>query len=157
MIEDKVKPLMMRFAPSLANQDFKEVFSPVIEKKAKVELAKNAAMCEVMQGVFLIVELLLPTRNLMFTFIWWQYLQMRYMGDRDGLIKIAFSSLDLKISNLISHRLCPKVLGRGYDFLKKFLAEKVKPPQRSNSQNASSGVPSISSMFKKMKSKCSVM
>ena len=148
---------MMRFAPSMADQNFKEVFSPAIEKKAKIELAKNGAMCEVMQGVFLIVELLLPTRNLVTTFIWWQYLQMRYMADKEGYIKSAFTSLDLKISNLISHRLCPKVLGRGYDFLKKFLAEKVKPPQRNNTGNSSSGIPSISSMFSKMKSKCSVM
>ena len=140
--------------PAIANQNLQDVFTPATEKKVKIELAKNGAMCEVMQGVFLIVELILPTRNLPMAFIWWQYLQMRYMADKEGHIKIAFSSLDLKICNLISHRLCPKVVGRGYDLLKKFLLEKVKPAPRDNS---GTNVPSISSMFNQLKSKCSIM
>jgi hypothetical protein len=36
-----------------------------------------AATAEVMQGLFLVFELLFPTRNFLFLFMWWQFLQMR--------------------------------------------------------------------------------
>lgn len=41
------------------------------------QIVAMAAYCEVMQGILLIVELILPTRNIMYTLIWWQYLQAR--------------------------------------------------------------------------------
>jgi hypothetical protein len=63
-----------------------------------------AATCEVYQGLFLIVELALPTRNVMQLYLWWQYLQMRYMMDSDGSIKGAFAGVDIKISGLLEHR-----------------------------------------------------
>jgi hypothetical protein len=63
-----------------------------------------AATCEVYQGLFLIVELALPTRNVMQLYLWWQYLQMRYMMDPNGNIKEAFADVDNKISGLLAHR-----------------------------------------------------
>ena len=147
-------PLLARFLPSAGNQNISTLFNSASEKNFNKQLAVNAAMCELMQGVFLIVELILPTRNLPMVFMWWQYLQMRYMSDKDGHIKTAFLSLDQRISSVISYRLCPKVVGRGYDMLKKYLADKVKPIQR---PAAAPSIPSISSMFSSLKSKCSVM
>ena len=143
----------MRFMPSMSNFNIAEETSPVKEKEFKTQLAHYASMCEVMQGVFLIIELILPTRNLSMVFMWWQYLQMRYMQDKEGHIKKVFSLLDKKISTIIQHKLCPKIVIKGYDLLKRFLADKVKPPQRSDN----SAMPSMSSMFSNLKSKCSVM
>lgn len=138
--------------PSAADLELSALFTPSKEEEFKTALARNAAVCEVLQGVFLIVELILPTRNLTMMFLWWQYLQMRFMMDQKGHMKAAFASLDNQISTVIRHRLCPKVVGRGYDLLRKFLADKVKPPQA-----AAGPPPSISSMFSNLKSKCSVM
>lgn len=41
-------------------------------------------MAEAYHGVYLIFELVLPSRNLMQLYIWWQYLRMRYMVDQSG-------------------------------------------------------------------------
>jgi hypothetical protein len=153
-MEAQIKPMIMRFMPALANQDMSTLFNAAAEKQFSFQLVRNAAMCEVMQGVFLIVEMILPTRNLVMAVMWWQYLQMRYMMDKQGHVKAAFFGLDQRISTVISHRLCPKLLGRGYDMLKKFLADKVKPPQ---AQSGGGATPSISSMFSSLKSKCNIM
>lgn len=152
VLEEKMKPMISRFLPSTANQDISAMLTPSMETQFSSMLLQNAAICEVMQGVFLIVELALPTRNPTTMFLWWQYLQMRFMMDKKGHIKTAFSSLDQRISIITSHRLCPKVVITAYNMLKKFLSDKVKPPQ------APSGpAPTISSMFSDLKSKCSVM
>ena len=62
-------------------------------------------LLQVMQGCFLIVELLLPSRNLLLLYLWWQYLQMRYLLDQSDSIKRAFTTVDASIMNLLSHRL----------------------------------------------------
>lgn len=150
-MEAQVKPMLQRFMPSAANQDLSNLFDSSKEKEFKSLLMRNAAVCEVLQGVFLIVELVLPTRNTVLMFLWWQYLSLRYKMDKDGHVKAAFLSLDQRILSIITHRLCPKVVVRGYDMLKKYLADKVKPTRQSGP------APSIASMFSGLKSKCSVM
>jgi hypothetical protein len=47
-------------------------------------LARAGAAAEVYHGIYLIFELLLPSRNIMQLYIWWQYLRMRYMLDTTG-------------------------------------------------------------------------
>lgn len=110
-----------------------------------MQLVNGSAYLEVLQGVFVIAELLLPTRNMMFTVLWWQYLQMRlsihyrmfifhalsghmfrYMMDRSGEVKSAFRSLDQNIQGLLSNRICPPILRSLYDQLKSYLAKKVE-------------------------------
>ena len=39
---------------------------------------------EVYHGLYLIFELVLPSRNIMQLYIWWQYLRLRYMIDTTG-------------------------------------------------------------------------
>ena len=63
-----------------------------------------AANCEVIQGLYLIVELLLPSRNPVQIYLWWQYLRIRYKMDRTGSIKNAFSALDTQLNSILSHR-----------------------------------------------------
>jgi hypothetical protein len=47
-------------------------------------LARAGAAAEAYHGIYLIFELLLPSRNIMQLYIWWQYLRMRYMLDTTG-------------------------------------------------------------------------
>ena len=150
----QMKPLMDRFFPSLSHMDFA---SPVTFNKIRYALTTNAAVCEVVHGVFLLLEMLLPTRNMMMTVIWWQYLQMHYMlettrsgNEQSRHLKAAFAMADQRLSALIAHRMCPKIVGRGYSMLQKFMADKVKPQSAPASGAGTSGISS-------MMNKCSVM
>jgi hypothetical protein len=49
------------------------------------QLARTAAVLEVYQGLYCIFELVLPSRNIMQLYVWWQYLKMRYMVDQTGM------------------------------------------------------------------------
>ena len=69
-----------------------------------LQLLVGASYCEVLQGIFVIIEILLPTRNLMFVVLWWQYLQMRYMLDKRGHLKEAFKAVDEQITGLLTYR-----------------------------------------------------
>lgn len=48
-------------------------------------MLRLAATAEAYHGIYLIFELVLPSRNLMQLYIWWQYLRMRYMVDTTGM------------------------------------------------------------------------
>ncbi|RYH24339.1 hypothetical protein EON65_16920 [archaeon] len=63
-----------------------------------------AAMCEVYQGIFHIIELFLPSRNILQLYLWWQYLKVRYMTDRSGQMKIAFGEVDGSLMQLFNHQ-----------------------------------------------------
>ncbi|CAE7753834.1 unnamed protein product, partial [Symbiodinium microadriaticum] len=106
-----------------------------------------AAYCEVMQGLYLIIELVMPTRSFLFTMMWWQFLQMRYLMDQTGNIKATFRTLDGRISTLLAHRLCPAAIRSGYGMMKVFLAKQVTPPQPGQER------PGLSNMM----SKCTIM
>jgi Transmembrane protein 33/Nucleoporin POM33 len=155
-LESQIKPIITRFIPSAADENLGLLFSPANETHFKTALRKNAALTEVMLGIFLLIELFLPTRNTLLMFIWWQYLQMRYMGDKTGDLREAFRSLDEKILSILSHRLCPKILSRLYVMLTKVLADKVKPPPPHTGPP-----PTMSTVFSNMvsglKPKCSIM
>lgn len=71
---------------------------------AMVQTARLVTLAEVMQGVFLVLELILPTRNLMFLYLWWQYLKMRFTLDRTGNVCFAFHHIDEQILNLLNYR-----------------------------------------------------
>lgn len=63
-----------------------------------------AATVEVSQGMFHIIELVLPSRNIIQLYLWWQYLKMRYMMDRVGHVKRAFADMDQKITQLLAYQ-----------------------------------------------------
>jgi len=80
-----------------------------------------SAMAEVLQGVYLVFELIFPARNFMFLILWWQYLQMRFhlhfhayfkhfklfhrfMLDKTGNLKTAFNVVDQRIVQLLTNR-----------------------------------------------------
>lgn len=119
----------------------------VVDAKAM----EMSATAEVLQGIFLVVELLLPSRSFLFTMMWWQYLQMRYMLDQKGHIKTAFSSVDGQITGFINHPYCPAAvrpyLVQGYQLIKDQLSKRVQIPAQGTPP------PSMSSMLPK----CTIM
>lgn len=144
-MEHRIRPLLTQYAPQLHGQDLSFLFSQQQVNRVQDQFLNYAAIIEVWQGIFLVVECILPSRNILFMYIYWNYLSMRYMMDKTGMVKSAFLQVDAKISSLLSHRLCPAILRQGYSLVKDFLAKQVKPPQ--------AGGPERPSML----SKCNIM
>jgi hypothetical protein len=90
--------------------------------------ASHAAALEIGTGLFLGLELLTPRRNIFGIFLFWQYLQMRYMLDQSGVVKGHFKRLDDFLLRLTSHPSCPAFLGRGYELLRGYLGRAVAIP-----------------------------
>ncbi len=128
-------------------------------RNIKNEISKAGATCETMQGVFLIVELILPSRNLMLVYMWWQYLLMRYLMDPTGHIKIAFSNLDTNFMQLCSHQYCPALVGKGYSLVKTFMIDQVKSKQQGFQTGAGSegGGGGLMGAVKNAMGSCTVM
>ena len=149
-----VTSMLNKYAPSMSHVT-SEIFSPRTIQKINFALLRNAALSEVFHGIYLVVELLLPSRNLMTCMVWWQFLQMQYMvlNDTPNLpsnhLKEAFEAVHQKISSVVNHRLCPKLIARGYTMLTKVLADRIKRPQQSPSASASG----LSGLM----SKCTIM
>jgi len=78
---------------------------------------------------------------------------MRYLLDTSGDVKRAFASMDAKISELLSHRMCPNLLRKGYSMLKTFMKQQIESKQGGTSRQGSNSGGGLSSMM----SKCTVM
>jgi hypothetical protein len=150
-MEAQLRPMLAKYAPQMANQDLSRVFSNQTLNTMDFQMKRMGALAEVMQGVFLLVELLLPSRNIMFAFMWWQFLQMRYMLDQAGHVKAAFTTLDQKITPLVNHQMCPKLVGTGYGYAKQFLSKQVQMPTEGSSPGGVAG--GLASAM----SKCTIM
>ena len=57
-----------------------------------------------MQMMYVIIELMLPSRNFLLIYLWYNYLTMRYMQDRNGCLKEALAAMDMQIMTLLSNR-----------------------------------------------------
>jgi hypothetical protein len=125
LMEGQLRPYLLRFAPQFANQDLAALMSPTIVNQISFQLVRMAASAEVMQGLYLLLELITPSRNPMFVMIWWQFLQMRYMTDSSGHTKYAFGILDQRITSILTHKFCPQILNTGYTLLKQYLIKRV--------------------------------
>ena len=146
ILEPKVAPLLRTYAPQFQYQQLTQIFSPNQVNNFNFQLVRLAAYTEVLQGVYFIVEIILPTRNLMFTMLFWQFLQMRYITDKSGHIKAAFVELDGQIMKLLSYKFVPSIALTLYSKLKVFLYNKVSMSQ-DPSRNSNSS----------MLSKCTIM
>lgn len=102
----------------------------------KNEINKAGCTCEVLNGVYLIIELALPSRSFILAYMWWQYLMMRYLMDQSGHVKIAFSNLDSNITGLTAHKYCPGIVRKGYDLVKGFMVNQIKSKQDEASNRA---------------------
>ena len=85
LVDAQIKPMINKYAPSMSHMT-EEMSSPRMMQKVNFALLRNAALSEVLHGVYLVVELLLPSRNLMTCVVWWQvrikltsFLSMHYI------------------------------------------------------------------------------
>jgi len=85
-----------------------------------------ACSAEVMQGVYLVFELIMPSRNFILLYLWWQYLMMRYLMDKTGGVKSAFLMLDGQISSVTTHRMCPAIVGKGCSYVRSFMINQIE-------------------------------
>lgn len=152
-MEAQIMPMIKKYAPQMAGQNLSAFFTPQSCKQVAVQIQYASAQCEVMQGILFITSLLLPSRNFIIVYIYWQYLQMRYMLDKSGNIKNAFQGLNNSISPILGHRLCPQIVRTGYGSLKTFLASQVTPPTVGSASQGSF----ISRTLGSLKSKCNIM
>eukprot|EP01039_Chlorochromonas_danica_P000146 gene147-154_t len=148
-IEQQALPWLARLNPQLAQIRVSQIFASNHLNKGDLALQRLAATCEVYQGVFHVVEVFLPSRNIIQLYLWWQYLKLRYMTDSQGHVKAAFQDLDRSLSQLMASQYCPTIVRKVYDMVKGFLAKQVQMPDaRANAANAGGGG---------LLSKCSIM
>jgi len=98
---------------------------------------------QVMQGVFLVVNLLLPSRSIIALFLYWQFLQLRYMLDQSGYVKSAFLVTDQRILGILSHQYCPSFLATGYGYIKGFLKSHVESRMNAGQGGGGGSSPSM--------------
>ena len=128
-VHARAEALVERFIPSaLGVVGWQQLSTSSKWNEFNQKVVLLSATCEVIQGLMLIIELVFPTRNFLFTFMWWQFLQMRYMLDQSGNIKRTFAAVDQRIMPLVSNKLCPEIIRGGYDKLKGLLAKQVQLP-----------------------------
>ncbi|CAM9325483.1 unnamed protein product [Scytosiphon promiscuus] len=108
---------------------------------AKRKASEWGAWVEVMFGMILVAELLLPRRNFVMLGLYWQTLRMKYMinaATGRGYTQAAFRTLDARIKVVTTKRRCPPVVGVMYAKVKNVMASMVQPPQQPAAGNSSS-------------------
>lgn len=155
--EERISPMIQRFVPSLANVPLAQLFAPAQANAVMDGLKKLSVQMEIYQGIFLIIELVLPTRNILMLYIWWQFLQMRYMLDPSGQTKRSFYDLDLQIMTIVNHSYCPAIVAKGYGLLKSFLAKQVQMPTAESAGASGLGIGAgLQSAMGQAMSKCTI-
>lgn len=111
---------------------------------AKNKASEWSAWIEVMFGMILVAELLLPRRNFVMLGLYWQMLRMKYMlnvATGRGYTQAAFRTLDQRINVVTAKSRCPPIVGVMYGKLKGYLATVVAPSRQPGTPGASSGLP----------------
>lgn len=151
---EKLLPMLARLNPAFGSISVAQICAPGNATMAAQAMHRMAATFEVYQGIFLIVELFLPTRNFIQLYLWWQYLKLRYMqGQGAGDTKAAFKDVDQSLLGLLGHPYCPAILRTGYDMVKGLLVKQVAQPTAGGGAAAGAGGGGMGSML----SKCTIM
>jgi len=131
-LKAQLEPMWDKYKASFGNVDINTFFTHILQPRNLTEITRQlerfSSQIEVINGVFLIVQLVLPTRDIMTLAMWWQYLKMRYNFDKDGDMRAAFYQVDVTISGYLNHRLVPGVVRQVYAQAKSFLARMAQPP-----------------------------
>ena len=134
------------------------VMSPTDKwNRLSVIFSQLAAKCEVYQGIYLIVEVFTPRRNLLLIALWWQYLQIRYISDTRGCLKAAMHEVDSRILTIVNLQYCPNMVRSGYMFVRAFLAKRSDPRQMHQEAERSGSTGGLAGMAQQAMSGCSVM
>jgi hypothetical protein len=154
-ISAQMAPMIAKYYPQMnvTPEMLQAAFSPQALNHFNSQIIQFTSQCEVMQGIYVIFELLLPTRNILFSFMWWKFLEMRYLLDRSGNVKRAFASVDGKINSLLSHRMCPGLLRTVYSYIKQMLAAQINASSNAGNTANSGSRGGLSSVM----SKCNIM
>lgn len=150
----QLAPMIAKYYPQMnvTPEMLQAACSPQALNHFNSQIIQFTAQCEVMQGIYVVFELLLPSRNILFTCMWWKFLEMRYILDRSGNVKIAFASVDGKINSLLSHRMCPGLLRTVYSYIKQMLTSQINASTNTGNTNSTSRG-GLSSLM----SKCNIM
>jgi hypothetical protein len=81
-----------------------QIFNDSNISAVQQQLGVMSATSEIYMGIYLVIELVLPTRNILTMYLWWQYLRMKVMLDQSGQFKKIFGELDNKINGLLSNQ-----------------------------------------------------
>lgn len=94
---------------------------------ANARIPEVTSLIYVCIGVSLIVELVTPGRNFMFTLIYWQFLRMGYMLSPQ--LQQSFRMIDAYLLQLTSSPKCPGIVRTGYGKVREFGAKMTAMPQ----------------------------
>jgi predicted PurR-regulated permease PerM len=154
-MKDQIAPLAAKY-PSINESQIDQIMAMLKDNNRvrffQTSIAETACELEVWCGIFLIVSLLLPTRDFMCLFMWWQYLKLRYMSDNGSNgIKKAFTKVDNTINEqLLSRSWVPGIVHNLYAKIKGFLAAQAVPPSSASAGGAGG-------LLSGLTSKCSIM
>eukprot|EP00634_Sargassococcus_sp_CCMP2135_P010777 CAMPEP_0198659224 /NCGR_PEP_ID=MMETSP1467-20131203/30601_1 /TAXON_ID=1462469 /ORGANISM="unid. sp., Strain CCMP2135" /LENGTH=391 /DNA_ID=CAMNT_0044395553 /DNA_START=3 /DNA_END=1178 /DNA_ORIENTATION=+ len=104
-------------------------------KRVDPSVLTNASMLEVATGFISLLEMLTPRRNLVFTMLFWQYLQLKLMleaaeasnNSTVGPLHATFAQLDTKITAVLEPS--PALVKNLYAKLKAILSRQVAVPE----------------------------
>jgi hypothetical protein len=80
---------------------------------------------------------------------------IRFILDQTGNIRWAFGDVDRNILILMSHKMCPSLVNKGYILIKSYLEKQISDVQ--NAATRTSGTTGSSSFMDRMKSNCTIM
>jgi hypothetical protein len=101
-----------------------------------------SCMAEVMNGIFLIFELITPGRQFMMVLLYWQYLHLRYVLEQaknkpqEAYLANAFRDVDNRILTLTSHRYAPAFLRTAYGYVRDFMQKRATQMLNPDAQRA---------------------
>eukprot|EP00598_Pedospumella_elongata_P006108 CAMPEP_0184974678 /NCGR_PEP_ID=MMETSP1098-20130426/6099_1 /TAXON_ID=89044 /ORGANISM="Spumella elongata, Strain CCAP 955/1" /LENGTH=421 /DNA_ID=CAMNT_0027497293 /DNA_START=20 /DNA_END=1285 /DNA_ORIENTATION=- len=154
-IQGQLEPLLAKYMPSMRGANLAQLANPSAAPEINKQLLRMAATMEAYHGIYLIFELIMPSRNLMQLYIYWQYLRLRYMVDSTGDLKLAFVGVDQRIQTVLAFRMVPDAVRKGYAMLQTYLAKQVEAP--TGEAPAAGGGGGLGGMMSGLASKCSVM
>lgn len=154
----QLEPMIASKVPGYQPGDLNRLLTPAGVAHINTILAQSAIQAEIYQGIFLIIELLLPSRNFIMIYIWWQYLQMRYLLDsHTGNVKQAFVIVDHKLLTLLSHKYCPAIVRTGYEYAKGMMIKQVQDRYNRSQAGEADSSSSGGGGFMSKLSKCNIM
>lgn len=151
----QVQGMIRQYMPSV-NMDPEDLVRGLNKKTFLEAMGKLSAYSEVVQGIYLVIEVLLPSRNLLLVFLWWQFLKVRFLLDQSGNIRWAFGDIDRNILIAMNHKYCPGLVKSGYGFLKNYLEKQIKDVHQAAQQGGSSTA-APASFTDRMKKSCNIM
>eukprot|EP01138_Halocafeteria_seosinensis_P014076 gb/GECG01014374.1/.p1 GENE.gb/GECG01014374.1/~~gb/GECG01014374.1/.p1 ORF type:complete len:413 (+),score=30.12 gb/GECG01014374.1/:1-1239(+) len=108
-----------------------------LQSQLTSSLLHYSAVSQILIGIFLLITVFTPARNLMGLVFTWQLLQIQYVALPHT--KRAFHTVDAHILTLLRHRYCPAIVLLGYEKLRGYLGQMVVPPDPNAASTGGAG------------------